>query len=114
MELPQTCPKCASAIASANYFCHNCGKQLKDKPLSTSFFKQITIYAVSFLFPPFGLWPADKYLRQSDSKSKKIGLVAILLTAASILLAVWLTANLTTSLNKTLNDQLQFYQNIGY
>jgi len=96
------------------YFCPKCGKKLKDKLPSTTFSKQLIVYAISFFLPPFGLWPAIRYLRQQDDKSKKIGLAAIFLTIISILLTIWLTTSFINSFNKELNNQLRLYQDIGY
>lgn len=80
----------------------------------TTFSKQLWIYLVSFFLPPFGIWPAVKYLRQPDEKSKKIGLVAIFLTIISLLITVWLTMNFINSFNRQLNSQLDLYQGVGY
>ena len=83
------------------------------KPLSTSPSKQLLIYLLSVLLPPLGLWPAVKYLRQPDEKSKKIGLAAILLTVISIILTIWLSAGFVNSFQKQLGTQLNLYQDIG-
>jgi len=64
--------------------------------------------------PPLGVWPAIKYLRQADKKSKKIGLAALFLTIISIVITIWLTINLVNSFNSGLNSQLNLYQGIGY
>jgi len=110
----QTCPYCGGNISLSDYFCPHCGKKLKEQPSSTTFLKQLLIYFVSFFLPPLGIWPAIKYLRQSDEKSKKIGLVALLLTIISIVITSWLTINFISSFNKELGNQLNLYQDIGY
>ena len=84
------------------------------KPLSTTFSKQLSIYLISLFLPPLGLWPAVKYLRQQDEKSKKIGLIALVLTIISIVATSWLTIGLVNSVNQRINDQLNLYQDIGY
>ncbi|OGE01646.1 hypothetical protein A2196_02050 [Candidatus Curtissbacteria bacterium RIFOXYA1_FULL_41_14] len=114
MELQLTCPNCNKNILPTEYFCHQCGKKLKDKPPSTTFSRQLTVYVISFFLPPFGLWPAVRYLRQQDEKSKKIGLAAIFLTIISILLTIWLTTSFINSFNRELNNQLRFYKDVGY
>ena len=85
-----------------------------EKPLSTTFLKQLLIYSVSFFLPPLGIWPAIKYLRQSDEKSKKIGLVALFLTIISIVITSWLTISFINSFNKELGNQFNLYQEIDY
>lgn len=72
------------------------------------------IYFVSFFLPPLGICPAIKYLRQSDEKSKKIGLAALFLTIISIVITSWLTISLINSFNKQLGNQLNLYQGIDY
>ena len=73
--------------------CPNCGKKIKEPPVLTSIGKQISIYLISFLLPPFGLAPGIRYLMQPDQKAKIIGIVAILLTIVSIGLTIWFTMN---------------------
>src|SRR3990167_11491063 len=113
MELV-TCPTCNKAVTPADYFCPQCGRKLKDQPPATTISRQIIVYAVSFFLPPFGLIPAIGYLRQKDSKSKKIGLVAIFLTILSILLSFWFTTRVLKLFNQQLNNQLNFYNEIRY
>lgn len=84
------------------------------KPLSTTFLKQLAIYLISVFLPPLGIWPAIKYWRQQDEKSKKIGLVALVLTIISIVITSWLTISFINSFSKGVSDQLNLYQDIGY
>lgn len=114
MDSPQMCPKCGIEVDQQNYFCPNCAAKLREKPLSTDLSAQLKIYVLSLLLPPFGILPAFKYLKQSDSKSKKIGLLSILLTIISIMFAAWLTTSFTKNLNNSLQKQLQLYENLGY
>ncbi|HUV42882.1 MAG TPA: zinc ribbon domain-containing protein [Patescibacteria group bacterium] len=114
MESQTTCPECQSNISLSDYFCPNCGKKLKEKPLSTTLLKQLLIYLVSFFLPPLGIWPAIKYLRQSDKKSKKIGLVAVFLTIISIVITSWLTISFINSFNQKIGSQLDLYQGLDY
>lgn len=78
------CPKCKAAVDASFYFCPNCGQQLRDKPLATSFGKQLAVYFTSFFFPPFGLWSAFRYLTQKGAGSKIIGVLATALTVVSL------------------------------
>ena len=108
------CPTCNKAVTPADYFCPQCGRKLKDKPPATTISRQIVVYLVSFFLPPFGLIPAIGYLRQKDSKSKKIGLVAIILTILSILLSLWFATRVLKLFSQQLNNQINFYNEIGY
>ena len=106
MEPNLTCPVCHNISPATDYFCSNCGKKLKDKPVSTSIGKQIGIYALSILLPPLGLWPGFKYLFQKDEKAKIIGIVAIILTILSTVLTMYYTIQLMNNITKTINEQL--------
>lgn len=114
METTQICPNCETVSSSTAYFCPNCGKKLREKPLSTTFTRQIGIYLISFFLPPFGLSTGFKYLKQKDSKEKTIGIVAILLTIASLAISIMIFGNFMNSLSKLYNGQLNSYQGIGF
>jgi hypothetical protein len=110
--MQSVCPFCNFVIIDPenSFFCPNCGKQLKEKPITV--LKQIGIYALSFFLPPLGLFPGIKYLFVKNTKVKIIGLVAIILTIISCALTVWATMGLIDSINQNLNTQLGPYQNI--
>lgn len=110
MEEQATCPYCKSNISVMDFYCPVCGKNLKEKTLSTSISKQLFIYLLSLFLPPFGIWPAIKYLRQPDEKSKKIGVTAIILTLISIGITIWISVGILNSLQDQLGPQLE---NIG-
>lgn len=61
----------------------------EDAPLSTAFGKQLKLYFVALLFPPFALWPAFKYINQPTLGAKSIGGVATLFTAGAIILITY-------------------------
>ncbi len=100
------CPFCAKPLEPSDYFCPNCGKKIKEKTLSSSYWKQLSIYAISIFLPPFGLWPGFRYLRQDDKKLKTIGLIAILLTLISLVVSTLLFVNLMKQVNDQVNQQL--------
>lgn len=106
MEPQLNCPNCKQNIIALDYFCPNCGKKLKDKPLSASIGKQIFLYLLSFFIPPLGLWPGIKYLKQKDDKSRVVGFIAVLLTIISIFITVFATFGFMNAVNKQLNSNL--------
>jgi len=105
MEPQLTCSKCKQNVLAAYYFCPNCGKKLKERPQPTTVLRQIFVYLLSFFLPPLGLWPAVKYLRQKDGKSRLIGIVAVVLTLISITISIWLYVGFIDNFNKQLNQQ---------
>ncbi|MCX6758830.1 MAG: zinc ribbon domain-containing protein [Candidatus Nealsonbacteria bacterium] len=98
------CKECGHEISDEAKACPNCGKPQKNKPLSTSLSKQITIYFVSLFLPPFGLWYAWKYLEKGDQELRKIGLTAVVLTIISIVASIWFTVALINLVNQSLNS----------
>lgn len=114
MEPQTTCPHCKGNISSSDYFCPNCGKKVKEKPQSTALPTQLIVYFISVFLPPLGMWPAIKYLRQPDHKSKNIGMTAIILTIISIVITIYLGTSMLNSLTKDLNNQLKVYQDLGF
>jgi TRAP-type C4-dicarboxylate transport system permease small subunit len=69
-------------------------------PPATTISRQIIVYLISFFLAPFGLWFAWKYLKQDDSKSQKIGIVAIALTVISGAVTIWTMAGLFNSVSQ--------------
>lgn len=113
MDSPVICPKCKGNVLPTDFFCPTCGRKLKEKPQPTTVVSQILIYLLSILLPPLGIWPAVKYLRQPDQKSKTIGWVAIFLTVISIVVTIWLSVGYFNSLQKQLEPLLNQYQDLG-
>ncbi len=106
MEIPSgtTCPSCHSTVSTNSYFCANCGKSLRDKPPAVSLSKQIIVYFVSLFLPPFGFYYAWKYLKQSNDTSKKIGIVAVILTIISTLAIIWAVKGFIDSVSQSVNS----------
>jgi|SRR6185369_2931798 len=99
------CPSCSLPVLADFYYCPNCSKQLRSKPIKVSALKQIGVYLLSFFLAPLGLYPAFKYLRQPDPKTKMIGWIAVILTFVGISITIYVFAGFMQSVSKTL-DQL--------
>jgi len=91
------CPSCKSPIVETYFYCPKCGKLLHEPPVSISIAKQIGIYSLSFLLPPFGLMPGLHYLRLNDTKAKTVGAIALVLTFVSIAISLYIVID---SMNK--------------
>jgi len=102
------CPACHAEVRPTDYFCYNCGKNLKPKPLSTSFGRQMIVYLESIFLPPYGILIGIRYLRQRENKSVIVGIVAIILTFLSLIIFVVMTRRLIDTVNTQVNNQLQF------
>lgn len=101
-----TCLQCHAIVKLTDYFCANCGKNLKEKPLSTSPAMEILYYLGSLALPPLGIIWGIKYLRQADPKAKRIGVVSIILTLISGIITIIWTMNLINGVSAQLNSQL--------
>lgn len=112
MEL-LTCSVCHQPIKPTDFFCAQCGKKIKDPPVSTTVSKQIGIYATSVLLPPLGFWPGVHYLMQNDQKAKTIGLIAIILSIISTFASIWIGIGVMNSISKTINSQLNMPPGLG-
>lgn len=89
MEMDLVCKSCQNPISPTYFFCPYCGKKLRQPPLSTSIGKQIGVYFLAIFFPFFSIVPGIRYMNQPDSKSKAVGVVALLVTGISLLLNVY-------------------------
>lgn len=114
MDVLQTCPSCKENVSSEYFFCPMCGKKLREKPLSTSFGRQLGVYVISFLFPPFGLGSAFNYLRQPRASAKVIGVIAILLTSASLMMISYQMMEVFSMIAPLLNSASTMSQLSGY
>ncbi len=99
-----TCPFCRQAVPGTANFCPFCGRQLRYKPLETTIYRQALVYLVSFFLPPFGLWYARKYLKQSDRRSKRAGWAAVILTVLSLVLTLWAAKLLMDAVNQQIQS----------
>lgn len=102
-----SCPRCHTQVKNTDYFCFNCGQNLKPKPPSTSTVQQLIIYLESFFLPPYGIILGMRYLKQNDNKSKAVGIIAIIITIISLYTVVRLTLDLIKTVNTGINTQLQ-------
>jgi len=88
-EARSICSGCQLPVLSEFYFCPNCGRQLRSKPISVSVGKQIALYLFSFFLSPLGLYFSYKYIKQPLEKTKVVGWVIIVLTLLSIGLSLY-------------------------
>lgn len=104
------CPRCHIEVKETDFFCFNCGKNLKPKPVSTEIGTLFLYYLGTILLPPLGLFWGIRYLRNPDRRSKLHGLILIAITSVEVLfLSVW-SVNFINGINTTVNQQLQQYQ----
>jgi hypothetical protein len=107
------CPFCSTPLDAAAFFCPVCGKNVREKPLSTGIGVQIGLYAVSILLPPLSLIWTIKYLKSKDPKAKQIGMISLGLTIATLVAVFWLSLTFVKNITQGVNQQLNQYQDIG-
>ena len=106
MDESVVCPTCHTNVRQSDYYCFNCGKNLKPKPPPVSTSAQITLYIKSALVPPLGFYWAIKYFKQPDRKSKIVGLVAIAVTTITFIYMIIFTNKFIKTVNEEVNKQL--------
>lgn len=106
MDQSPSCSRCHSEVRSTDYYCFNCGNNLKPTPPGIDIVSQIILYSKSILLPPFGILWAMKYLKQSNNKSRVIGIAAIILTLISFIVTVKVFNDFMNNLNTQVNQQL--------
>ena len=108
------CPYCNHSIDATAYFCPNCGKKVREKPVSAAFSEQLSLYALSILAPPFFIGRTWRYLRSPDPQAKTVGLLSLVFTIIALVVATWTTYVFIQNINTQVDDAMQKYQNIGY
>ncbi len=99
------CPYCGATAFPTDKFCSNCGKLIEQEQIGIG--KQIFIYAVSLCLSPLGFIWFFRYFRSEDSKKKRIGWIAGILTVFSLLISVWLVAQFFQSMQNQMNSYTQ-------
>lgn len=108
------CPVCKISVTDNDFFCPNCGKKLKDKPVTTGIGKQLVVYSICLFAPPFGLVWAWKYFKLGTAEGKKIGIICIILTVISLVISYWSYVEMKKFIDGLVNSQMQQYQNLGF
>lgn len=112
------CPTCKFQLTEDWYYCPNCGKELKEKPLTMSKLKEFGMYTASFLLSPIGLHWAIKYIKYKQARGKRIAIIIFLLTITSTSITIYTFkkagdtySNMLKSLNKVnnINDVGKLY-----
>lgn len=104
------CPTCHTEVRESDYFCFNCGKNLKAKPLNTALQTEILYYAASIFLPPLGFWWGIKYLRQNDPVSKRIGIISMVLTVIATIITFSWGVVFVNSVSSQVNEQMNLMQ----
>lgn len=106
------CTQCHIEVRPNDYFCFNCGKNLKPKPLPTDAVNQLLYYVGSILLPPMGIIWGIRYMKEKSQTAKIVGVVCIIITVVVILVAVQATVQLMNTLTQQMNtgaaNMLQF------
>jgi len=108
---PAICPVCHQPVRPEFYFCPNCGKDLKEKPVSVSAGAQTSLYLMSIVTPllcflTIRWWKGMRYLRSSNPQARLIGFVAAVLMAVTTIVLTWQLAVFTSQLMSSLTGGL--------
>ena len=83
------CNVCHQPVSGKDFFCPNCGNNLKEKEMPISGIVQTGLYALAIFLPPMGLWPGIKYMMKKSKYAKRVGLITVILTLISSILNIW-------------------------
>jgi len=109
------CPSCHVQVRPTDYFCYNCGANLKPKPMSISIWMQIALYIGSAILVPFGIIWGYRYLRQPGTEAKMVGTISIIITIISTTIVTIYTINLINDVQRQVNEGIEKQlQNVGY
>jgi amino acid transporter len=112
MDITNLCPACHQPVEQSDYFCRNCGRNLRKKPLTTSAGHQIMLYLGSiFLFPLGFIW-GIRYIREDSRDAKTIGMMCLIISIVVLFIIILLTASIISNINNQVNQQLQMYQGL--
>lgn len=101
------CPSCHVAVKPTDYFCGNCGKNLHPVPLGTTVVDLAKLYLGSVFLAPMGIFWGMRYLREKEDKSKIVGIVAMLLSVLTLIIAIQYTVTFMNTINSQVGKQLQ-------
>ncbi len=108
-----TCPQCHVIVRSTDFFCYNCGKNLKPAPPSIAFEKLFMYYLGTILLPPMGIVWGIKYVKSENQNAKIHGMIMIVGTIIElILLTVW-TVQFVNTVTSQVNGQLNGINGAG-
>lgn len=107
---PIICPKCHSVIPPGSKFCPQCGNPIVDPNQAISVGRQIWIYAICLLAPPFGIIYTFKFVGKANPQVRRVGWIALILTILATIITVWSAIGLYNSLQQG----LQSYVNTSY
>lgn len=101
------CPFCHVAVRPTDYFCSNCGKNLHPAPLGITVFDQAKLYIGSIFFTPMGIFWGMRYLREKSDTSKIVGVIAMLLSIVTLIVAIQYTVSFVNTINSQMEKQFQ-------
>lgn len=104
------CKFCSLPVSDLDYYCANCGKMIKEKPVSMSFWAILWLFVLSIFLPPFGLGQTIKYIKSSNINSRILGIISLVVTILAIIITTKLAMNYFDNVTKEMNRQLQDFQ----
>ncbi|SRR5258706_5045817 len=97
------CPACKRTASVLDNFCPNCGKKLPKIDIHISIAKQIYIYLIALIAPPFGIIYTFRYARNPHAQVRLVGWVALILTFISCAITIWYTVGLVNTVQQDIS-----------
>jgi len=105
-----SCPRCHVAVRPTDFYCYNCGAEVQEKPVHVSIPEQLGLYLGSLILPPMGLFWGFKYYRKKGHQPKVVGLIAVLLTLTSTVVATIYSIQLMNQVSEQVNQRVSNFQ----
>jgi hypothetical protein len=112
MDDVASCPSCHIVVRPTDYFCFNCGKNLRPAQPSLSTGTIITLILGSIVLPPMGIIWAIKYLKWPDTNSKIFAVFLIILTIIELIILTQMSIIFINKINDQVNSQMQNIQGL--
>lgn len=109
LPVDRICPYCKAVVEPVFRFCPYCGKPLEEMFLGIGVGKQIYVYFLSLLLPPYGIIWAMRYMKSPNPQVKTVAWVAIILTILSLGVSVWIILDVV----KQVQNAMSKFNNIG-
>lgn len=103
------CLSCGKEVSLIDNFCPSCGVKLEHGIEHIGWGRQMYIYTISLLAPPFGLVWTFRYLKQKNPQVQWVGIIAGILTVISLGLSIWAIFGFIQTSQQLLNTNVGGY-----
>lgn len=93
------CPLCFLPVGLNDQFCSKCGARLSTAQRPLTFWKKVTIYFVTIVLAPLGLYWFFKFYKSSESDNRRVAWIVLWLTLVVMLATIVFSFYIVNSLS---------------